>query len=420
MPSKKFEPLLKSILSSNFEPVFVKYLMNKYMRMAGIRDFTSLTEKQKIDFAETMIKSIFGRVKTDDQLALIRLNFFLNYSQSDIEEKVAAMLGSRVSIQLPSFRVFTEKTLMESLEMMSKEAVFVKVAIKGYVEGSMYIVLFKDHAIKLANLMLVKMMGQDPSNSLDEMTVSAVNEFMNIFVSSYVDVISNILETEIFFTVQPNESTDTMTFINDVKTLFFLSSQDEAAKIKKIYTGDLNLSMWASKVEGYFIILLNKMPGEMDSYLSHKKLEKVSFDLEEEKIKQKEEVEKQVESPKRKKRKKNYRIELTLFLGKFFDNNESKSIIDEALEEVGLTDLIDTETALRRELVQSILDIAFADISTYKLGMLKSGLYDALDLHTTQASADKKKPPVEEKPKDEKKPEKKESDSVFSKFIKQE
>lgn len=418
MPTKKFEPMLRSIFSGNFEPVFVNYLMTKYKRMAKIKEFSSLTEKQKIDFAEKMIKSVFGKVKTDDQLALIRLNFFLNYSQIDIEDKVASMLGSRVSIKLPSFKVLTEKTLLESLEMMSKEAVFVKVDIKGYVEGSMYIVLFKDHAIKLANLMLVKMMGQAATNNLDEMTVSAVNEFMNIFVSSYVDVISNILDTEIFFMVQPNESTDTMTFINDVKTLFFLSSQDASKSIKKIYTGDLNLGMWANKIEGYFIILLSKMPGEMDNYLSRKRLEKVSLDVQEEKREEKKQVA-QAAPEKKKKRKKNYRIELTLFLGKFFDNTESKSIIEEAMEEVGLKDLVDTETALRRQLVDSLLDIAFSDVSTYKLGMIKSGLYDSLGLHTTQSSADKKKPPVEEKVKDEKRPEKEKPDSVFDRFIKQ-
>jgi len=376
-PEKKdgFEYALKSFLSEEFTPLMADSLVKKYKLLSGIRDVDSLEKSQKILFAETMIQKIFGRIRNQQEINTERLHFYIKLSVTEGSKKLSQMLEKKVFMDVFDIKKMSTSSLLEFVEMMKQEVFIIKTELKDFVEGTAYVLLFRRGTELIADTMTSKMEQEKPSIGFDNIKISAVQEFLNMMISSYSDAIANILQGKLYFSILQIDPFDMPGFINDVKTQIFEKGENA---FEKIFTTSLKIEIGSmDKVEGLVFLMLEKSPDAMKTMLN-KSMSEVNLGIEQEEPQQ--QIVEKGEIKKKNRETKNIKMELAMFMDEYLKGRDGNEIIEFVMAQMGIPDFEDLNLGQKEEFAEVLLDTAFSGLSIYRRGIIKSALYDALGI----------------------------------------
>lgn len=371
-----FEYALKLFIGEQFTPLMGDALIAKYKKIFGIKEIDGLSRPLQSAFFEKMMQRIFGRVKSQQEIGNIRLHFYITLSVLEGAAKLSQMMGRKINISVSNIKKISSTSLMEFVEMVNKEVFIVKVELNEFVEGVAYILLFNNGASAIGDMMVSKLQDQSATIGFDQVKISAVQEFMNLLVSSYSDAIANILKGKLFFTIQQIDPFDLAFFINDVKGIIF---QKGESSFEKIFTTNISIKIGNyDNAEGLVLIMLEKSSEAMKSVLN-KHVSEVEI-----KISEESELNPEDEAPhplpKKKRERKNAKIELTMFMDEYFKGRDGNEVVEFLMSQMGIDDLDQLNLGQKEDFANLLLETAFSGISIYRRGIIKSALYDALSI----------------------------------------
>jgi chemotaxis protein CheY-P-specific phosphatase CheC len=399
-----FEYVLQSFLGEELDPLMAETIIKKYKKQMDISDLDTLSPTQQNNFVEHLMQKVLGRLRTPEQMDFVRLHFYIKLSVKEGSKKLTQMLKKKVFIDTANIKKMSGSALLEFVEMINKEVFIVKVTLSDFIEGSAYVLLFRQSAGIVADLMTAGMQ-QDSFQEFDEVRISAVREFMNMTISSYSDAIANILSGKLFFIIQPVNPFDRALFVNEVKEQMFIKGE---SGFEKIFSANIDISVGGfDRVQGIMILLLEKSPEIMKTFLAKKKLAEVSMDAafadqkKEQESEEKAQREKELVSMQ-----KNTEQRIFNFMRNQFDDDKAKSIIENLKKQMSIQDLNTAERRQKEEFGYKLLETAFSDQSKSKLAIFQTAIFDALGLSSTaaiQSSAKTKEEELKEAQEEEEK-----------------
>ncbi len=376
-PPKKegFEYAVKSFLSEEFNPLMAESLVKKYKSIIGIKDVDALEKSQQILFAEIVIQKVFGRIRSKEEINTERLHFYIKLSVIEGSKKLSQMLSKKVCMDVFDIKKMSTTSLLEFVEIMKQEVFIIKTELKDFVEGTAYVLLFRQGASLIADTMTSKMEHGASSIGFDQIKISAVQEFMNMMISSYSDAIANILQGKLYFSILQIDPFDMPGFINDIKTQIF--EKGEKA-FEKIFTTNLKIEIGSiDKVEGLVFLMLEKSPDAMKTMLS-RSMSEITLGAEPESPAAA--VEEKPVIKKKKRERRNIKMELAMFMDEYFKGRDGNEIIEFVMSQMGVLELEDLNIGQKEEFADVLLDTAFSGLSVYRRGIIKSALFEALGI----------------------------------------
>jgi chemotaxis protein CheY-P-specific phosphatase CheC len=356
-------------------------LLAKYKHAFKISKFESLSRDQQIVFAESMIEKVFTRIKTPEQLGMVRLHFYIKLSVAEASKKITQLIGKDLDFNIANAKTMTASSIMEFVEMLDKEVFVVKAELSNFVEGTIYVLLFKEGASFIGDLMLSgNSQDEMASAEFNTMKISALQEFINMLLSSYADAIANIMQGKLYFSIQPLDPLKRYMFVNDTKQTVFLLGE---RNLENIYISDIILQAgYKHSINGIVLLILKKSPDAMKKFLADKQLSKLEFDLGEEAAPVSAPPAAQIEEKETPKVAKNIKLELALFMDDYFSGHDGNEIIEFLMQDMGIADFNTLDAGTKQEFANRLLETAFKGLSIYRQGIIKSALYDVLGINT--------------------------------------
>lgn len=409
-----FDAAIEGFLSDELSPLMARSLIHKYKKIVNISRFEGLPRDSQINITETIIKRIFSKVKTPEQINMLRLNFYIKLSVTEASKKLSQLLGREMDFNISNAKTMSSSSILEFVEMLDKEVFMVRADLSNFVEGTIYVLLFKDEADSLGQMMLEASPNTEEIEvGFSILKISALQEFVNMTLSSYADAIANIMNGKLFFTIQKIEPLQRYIFVNDVKETIFLLGTNH---LENIYICDIIIEAGSHKsFKGIVLLILKRNPEAIQRFLAEKQLSKIEFNLEEEQEQAKESVQPIQDEITIKKIEKNIKMELAMFMDDYFSGHDGNEIIEFLMQDMNINDLNSTDAGTKQEFANRLLDTAFKGLSIYRQGIIKSALYDALGINE-MVGGERIEARKHEEMKEEKKT--KESDSNIFNLIK--
>ncbi|MGM5484692.1 MAG: hypothetical protein ACQEP1_02355 [Nanobdellota archaeon] len=244
---KKAEEIIVEFFNDRFSRSIADQLLKQKMRKFGIKGFSSLTFKQKISFGQKIVESVFKKFYSKQKIENIKILLLLRFSLNEAIEKVEKMIHKKSEVKLePLVNVDIEYADSLLQEIDSNDTIKFGFESSNLLEGLLMFSMDKKEVIDFANIMMQAMTGSASSGQeIDDMKISAVNEFFNILLPAFVSCIGDAFGEEVYFTPISYES---------FKEKYFF--QGEFIKPEKIYTSSTTINLGKKDYTGkiYFFI----------------------------------------------------------------------------------------------------------------------------------------------------------------------
>jgi len=157
---------------------------------------------------------------------------------------------------------------------LTKDLTAITIEIKGYIKGTFLFFIFKESAINLAKMMMKASLNQDSSDDeLDEMKDSAIKEFINITLSTFVEAIANTLNKKIIYRLGEKKVTDVNFQIAEALATVNARINGEP-KIKHILSTDIGIDALDTTIQGVCFFLMEKEEETIQSSLDESEIKK--------------------------------------------------------------------------------------------------------------------------------------------------
>lgn len=235
-----------------------------------IEDFKDV--KELMEFSNELIHDVFIKHKNEQEVEAIKLQLNLQFCVDKATDVVSSMIPDKISFEELKIEHISRKYFMEYLKDLTDELILT-VNVKGMVEGKSIFFYDKKSASDLSNELLKTMMGMEStSKDFDEMKISALKEFLNMLIPSFVDTIANTLKKSLMFVYEENE--DIMdTEAHKEKFKKEIGSKLEQKSVQKVLRASLNFNVGVNKVKQDIIFLVDKIENVLDNNVNKLDLE---------------------------------------------------------------------------------------------------------------------------------------------------
>jgi len=351
-----------------------KILLKKYLKELNIRTIQSLDEKQLVKFSDYFIYHIFKNHLPAEEINSIRLQLNLQLCFTSASEKISKMMKTEIYLNPFKLKYESNDSVDMLLNSLSQDITAMTIEINGYIKGTFILFLFRESAINLADLMLKTMLGQESNtDGIDEMKESAIKEFMNIMISTFIESISNTINKKIVHTIKEYKIIDVNYQIAEciAKINTF---EDGEAKIKKLLSTELDLDVKGIKIQGLCLFLLENEGKALSSTISESdiKKDKILKDIKLENIKVNTTVS-----------KKESIIEL---IENFFPG-EGNDIVETCMEKIKVGGFTKIPTGIKTEFTDFVIETYFNKHSNNVKVFVRQALDKILDISTIDSSS---------------------------------
>ncbi|MFP4402865.1 MAG: chemotaxis protein CheC [Nanoarchaeota archaeon] len=346
-----FKTIITAFAKQSLGGLAGELLLDDYCNKFNIKNLSSLDEIQKKKFINAFIYGVFHKHMSKSKIDTIRLHVNLLFCLDNATKKISTMLNKDVFLNPLDMKYQTFENFEKIINNLGDGVVVIPVHVTGYVSATILIFIYRDSAILLGNIMLKSMLGIEKSDDFfDDMKQSAIQEFFNIVIPTFADTIANTLNQEIFINLPETEITDVQKQIDYAFSKFNFDG-DENYGIKKIMSTSIGFVIDKSNtINGMCFLLLESEPEiiydslgksniKIDDTLESMNLEKIEL----------------LKDPNR------YKVLLD-FLINFIPENTG-IIIDNLMEELGISSLNNVSVGIRRQFVKKLINDYFSSNS---------------------------------------------------------
>ncbi|MBN2457726.1 hypothetical protein JXB31_01185 [Candidatus Woesearchaeota archaeon] len=266
---KKAEDIAKEFFRAIFGRFIADILFRQMLDKFHIGDFESLDTIQKIKIGQKIIEDVFTKFYTEEKIENMKVLYLLRFSLNEVGGKVEEITKKECQIKINSPEEIPPMEIDTHIRFFEQEG-NIKFIFEWseMLEGHLLITLSKDTSIRFAGIFMQAMMGISPEgDELDEMKVSAMNEFFNIILPVFSKVIGDSFKQMLFFTP---------TTYNDFKTKYFL--YDEFIKPQKIIHSKINFRLDNVEHNGELFFFIKEATGRFKKLLDLAQLKKDPFE----------------------------------------------------------------------------------------------------------------------------------------------
>lgn len=346
-----FKTIITAFAKQSLGGLAGELLLDDYCNKFNIKNLSSLDEIQKKKFINAFIYGVFHKHMSKSKIDTIRLHVNLLFCLDNATKKISTMLNKDVFLNPLDMKYQTFENFEKIINNLGDGVVVIPVHVTGYVSATILIFIYRDSAILLGNIMLKSMLGIEKSDDFfDDMKQSAIQEFFNIVIPTFADTIANTLNQEIFINLPETEITDVQKQIDYAFSKFNFDGGENYG-IKKIMSTPIGFVIDKSNtINGMCFLLLESEPEiiydslgksniKIDDTLESMNLEKIEL----------------LKDPNR------YKVLLD-FLINFIPENTG-IIIDNLMEELGISSLNNVSVGIRRQFVKKLINDYFSSNS---------------------------------------------------------
>jgi chemotaxis protein CheY-P-specific phosphatase CheC len=199
---KSAEEITKQFLRSLFGKLIADIIFQQKLEKFNIGSYSSLTTSEKVEFGHRIIKDTFDKFYPNNKIENMQVLYLMRFSMNEAAIRVEEMIHRECDINLSApeeINAVDIKQVFESIQS-DKNVKFV-FEWTHMLEGDLVIILDQDTALKFSKIFMQAMMGiESEDDQLDEMKLSAINEFFNIILPVFSKVIGDSFKEVIFFT----------------------------------------------------------------------------------------------------------------------------------------------------------------------------------------------------------------------------
>jgi chemotaxis protein CheY-P-specific phosphatase CheC len=199
---KSAEEITKQFLRSLFGKLIADIIFQQKLEKFNISSYSSLTISEKVEFGHRIIKDTFDKFYPSNKIENMLILYLMRFSLNEAAIRVEEMIHRECDINLSAPEEINSmdiKMVFESIQS-DKNIKFV-FEWTHMLEGDLVIILDHDTALKFSKIFMQTMMGiESEDDELDEMKLSAINEFFNIILPVFSKVIGDNFKEVIFFT----------------------------------------------------------------------------------------------------------------------------------------------------------------------------------------------------------------------------
>ncbi|MFW5990652.1 MAG: chemotaxis protein CheC [Candidatus Nanoarchaeia archaeon] len=369
----RFKEIITAFAKQYLGGIAGEILLEDYAKKFNISDLSMLTKKEQQKFIDAFLWGVFHRHLPPERINSLRLQLNLHFCIDNATEAISGMLGKKILLKPLDVKSQTFDNFEKIINNLGEGVIVIPVKLSGYITATLLIFIFRDSAITLGNIMLKSMLGIDKTDEfLDEMKQSAIKEFFNILIPTFADTIANTLKQEIFIDMPETDITDSQKQIDTAMSKISFSG-DENYGIKNIISTPLGIYIDDKHyVEGMGFLLMESASSVISQSIEKTGIKKddtlEQMDLQ------------QIEIPKDTNR---YRA-ITTFLNNFTKDDSTK-IIDNLMDDLGISSLNNVSVGLRRKLINRLLEEHFSGHSPKVYEFIQKGCERIFNIGTKAA-----------------------------------
>lgn len=373
----RFKEIITAFAKQSLGGLAGEILLEDYAKKYNIPDLAMLNKQQQKKFTDAFLWGVFHRHLPVERINSLRLQLNLHFCIDNATDAISSMLGKKIQLKPLDVKSQTFQNFEKIINNLEEGVIVIPVKLKGYISATLLIFIFRDSAITLGNIMLKSMLGKDKTDDfLDEMKQSAIKEFFNIVIPTFADTIANTLKQEIFIDMPETDITDSQKQIDNAMSKINFSGESDYG-IKNIISTPLGVYIDENNlVEGMAFLLM-----ESESSVISQSIEKTGI--------KKDDTLEQMDLEKIEIPKDNNRYQAIIkFLGNFTEDDPSQ-MVDEIMEEIGISNLNNISTGIRRKFVNSLMDNYFSNNSPKVTQFIRGGCEKILNIGSSSEAGEK-------------------------------
>ncbi|MGM5482751.1 MAG: chemotaxis protein CheC [Nanobdellota archaeon] len=357
----RFKEIVSAFAKQSLGGLAGEILLEDYAKKFNISDLSKLTQNQQQKFIDAFLWGVYHRHLPMERINSLRLQLNLHFSIYNATDAISGMLGRNIKLKPLDVKSQTFENFEKIINNLGEGVIVIPVKLTGYISATLLVFIFRESAITLGNIMLKSMLGVEKTDEFfDQMKQSAIKEFFNIVIPTFADTIANTLSQEIFIDMPETDITDSQKQIDYAMSKINFSSDSDYG-IKNIISTSLGIYIDESNfVEGVAFLLM-----ESESSIVSQSIEKTG-------IKEDDTIEQMdlenIEIPK-----DTNRYQAIIKFLRNFTKIEPTKIVDDIMEELGISSLNNVSVGLRRKLVNTLMDDQFSSHSRKVHDFIKSG-----------------------------------------------
>lgn len=356
-----FKQIITTFAKQTLGGLAGEILLDDYSAKYNIQDLSLLSYEQQQKFIDAFLWGVFHRHMDKAKIDSIRLKLNLHFSLGQATETIAGMLGKDILLQPLDMKFQTFENFEKIINNLEDGIIVIPVQLSGYIVATLLLFIYRESAITLGNVMVQTMLGsEETDNFLTDMKQSAIKEFFNMVIPAFADTVANTLNQKILLSMPDTDITDSQAQIDQA---FSKISFDGSANygIDKIMSTPLGFLIDGNKqVSGIAFLLMENSP------------DIISDSLESTNIKEDDSLEKldlaKIEIPKDRNRYK----AIIEFL-RHFMKDDPQPVVDNLMEDLGITSLNNVSVGLRRRYINQIMDDHFSNNSPKITEFIRGG-----------------------------------------------
>ncbi len=271
---EQYEEIFNKFVKERLGGLAGNMLLKMYMDKAGISSLSSLEQKDLIKFSDYFIYEVFKNHVSREEIDSIRLQLNLYFCFQKANEKISKMVNTDIILHPLKLNIEPKSSFDVILNSLTKDVTALTINITGYIKGTFLFFIFKQSALDLANIMIKSMLDQTPEGEeIDDMKESAIKEFLNIMIPTFLGTISNTLGKEIRYTFKKHKLTDTAMQIGE--SLAYVNQVENGVdKVKKIISTEIELDIQTKKIQGICFFMLENEESHISSTLKSSGIKK--------------------------------------------------------------------------------------------------------------------------------------------------
>lgn len=356
-----FKQIITTFAKQTLGGLAGEILLEDYSKKYNITDLSLLSYEQQQKFIDAFLWGVFHRHMDKPKIDSIRLKLNLHFSLGQATETIAGMLGKDILLQPLDVKFQNFENFETIINNLEDGIIVIPVQLSGYIVATLLIFIFRESAITLGNVMVQTMLGaEETDNFLTDMKQSAIKEFFNMVIPAFADTVANTLNQKILLSMPDTDITDSQAQID---LAFSKINFDGSANygIDKIMSTPIGFVIDGNKeVSGIAFLLMENSPDIIADSLDSTNikeddsLEQIDLDS--------------IEIPKDSNRYK----AIIEFLRNFM-KDDPQPVVDNLMEDLGITSLNNVSVGLRRRYINQIMDDHFSNNSPKITEFIRSG-----------------------------------------------
>lgn len=262
-----YPEIIKSFLSEQFGALMGRMLLEEYLKRINIKSIGKLSHDEMVAFAEDMLRQIFGKHLTPQEVDEIVLRLRVNFSITKSIDFISRSTGNKVSLDRMYLKSHDVKDLTSLFDEADKTAISIRTMLTGDVSGNIVLLISKDQAGTLKELLTKKIDWQDDTNwaAMDNPEV-LVKTFFGKLLPTLSYEISYFTKKDIKFSEPEVSVEEEDNFITRMKVMM---REDNALHevVSEVLSSNFGININDLKIGGLFVFLKEREPNALGKWI---------------------------------------------------------------------------------------------------------------------------------------------------------